>query len=129
VVSTQHEFTINSFVYAVKNITVAATRKSRIACPSRKPDPDPDPDPDPELEPGQSQSQSLGQGRNVLNPHSQTLQQNENTLETQEDDDNDDELSDAELYRTSPLELEIEIKLTQYLKLPVMERETNIYHY
>jgi hypothetical protein len=65
----------------------------------------------------------------VLNPHSQTLQQNENALETQEDDDNDDELSDAELYRTGPLELETEIKLTQYLKLPVMERETNIYHY
>ena len=65
----------------------------------------------------------------MLNPHSQTLQQNENAPETQEDDDNDDELSDAELYRTSPLELETEIKLTQYLKLPVMERETNIYHY
>ena len=57
-VSTQHEFTINSFIYAVKNTTVAATRKSRIVCPSRKPDPDPDPDPeldpdpDPEPEPG-----------------------------------------------------------------------------
>ena len=44
----------------------------------------------------------------MLNPHSQTLQQNENAPETQEDDDNDDELSDAELYRTSPLELETE---------------------
>ena len=57
------------------------------------------------------------------------LKQNENALETQEDDDNDDELSDAELYRTSPLELETETELTRYLKLPVMERETNIYHY
>ena len=35
------------------------------------------------------------------------LKQNENALETQEDD-NDNELSDADLYRTSPLELETE---------------------
>jgi hypothetical protein len=51
-VSTQHEFIINSFVHAVKNITVenitvAATKKSRIACPSRKLDPDPGPNPEP----------------------------------------------------------------------------------
>ena len=58
------------------------------------------------------------------------LKQNENALETQADDDgDDDELSDAELYRTSPLELETKIELTQYLKLLVMEWETNIYHY
>ena len=50
------------------------------------------------------------------------LKQNENALETQaDDDDDDDELSDAELYRTSPLELETKIELTQYLKLPVMK--------
>ena len=50
------------------------------------------------------------------------LKQNENALETQADDDgDDDELSDAELYRTSPLELETKIELTQYLKLLVME--------
>jgi hypothetical protein len=57
------------------------------------------------------------------------LKQNENALETQEDDNNDDELSDVELYRTSPLELETKTELTRYLKLPVMEQETNIYHY
>jgi hypothetical protein len=57
------------------------------------------------------------------------LKQNENALETQEDDDDDDELSDVELYRTSPLELETETELTRYLKLPVIERETNVYHY
>ena len=56
------------------------------------------------------------------------LKQNENALEIQEDNDND-ELLDVELYRTSPLELEIKTKLTCYLKLLVMERETNIYHY
>jgi hypothetical protein len=50
------------------------------------------------------------------------LKQNENALETQADDDgDDDELSDVELYRTSPLELETKIELTQYLKLLVME--------
>ena len=36
-VLTQYEFTINSFIYTIKNITVAATRKSRNVYPLRKP--------------------------------------------------------------------------------------------
>ena len=62
------------------------------------------------------------------------LKEKEDALETQADNKGDDgnsdsELSDVELYRTSPSELDTETELTRYLKLPVMERETNIYHY
>jgi hAT family C-terminal dimerisation region len=43
---------------------------------------------------------------------------------------NDDkELSNAELYRTSPLEFDTKTEFTKYLKLLVMPRETDIYHY
>jgi hypothetical protein len=58
------------------------------------------------------------------------LKQNEDALETRDiEDDDDEEQSDAELYRTSPLELDTKTEFTRYLKLPVMPRETNIYHY
>jgi hypothetical protein len=53
----------------------------------------------------------------------------ENAPEIQPDDDDEGELSDAELYQNGPLELDTEIELTRYLKLPAMPRETNIYHY
>jgi hypothetical protein len=58
------------------------------------------------------------------------LKEKEDALETQLDDDDDDrELSDAELYRSGPLELDTETELTRYLKLPLMPRETNIYSF
>jgi hypothetical protein len=53
------------------------------------------------------------------------LKEQKDTPGTQHDDD-DDELSDAELYRSSPLELDTETEFTRYLKLPVVPRETNI---
>jgi hypothetical protein len=52
----------------------------------------------------------------------------ENAPETRPDDDGD-ELLDAELYQTGPLDLDTETELTRYLKLPAMPRETNIYQY
>jgi hypothetical protein len=53
----------------------------------------------------------------------------ENALEIRPDDDDEDKLSDAELYQTSPLDLDTETELTQYLKLPAMPQETDIYQY
>jgi hypothetical protein len=50
----------------------------------------------------------------------------ENALEIRLDDD-EDELLDAELYQTSPLDLNTETELTRYLKLLAMLQETNIY--
>jgi hypothetical protein len=44
-------------------------------------------------------------------------------------DNDDDELSDAELYQTGLLDLDTETELTRYLKLLAMLRETNIYQY
>jgi hypothetical protein len=38
-------------------------------------------------------------------------------------------LLDAELYWSGPLELDTETEFTRYLKLLVMLRETNIYHF
>jgi hypothetical protein len=52
----------------------------------------------------------------------------QDALEIQLDND-DDELLDAELYQTGPLDLDTETELTRYLKLPAMPRETNIYQY
>ena len=57
------------------------------------------------------------------------LKQNENVAETQADNNDNNKLSDTELYRTGPLKLETETKLTRYLKLLVIGQETNIYHY
>jgi hypothetical protein len=56
------------------------------------------------------------------------LKEVQDALETQVDDE-EDELLDAELYRTSPLELDTKTELTKYLKLLVMPQETDIYHY
>jgi hypothetical protein len=52
----------------------------------------------------------------------------ENAPKTQSND-NEGELSDAELYQNSPLGLNTKTELTRYLKLPAMPRETDIYHY
>jgi hypothetical protein len=52
----------------------------------------------------------------------------ENAPEIRPDDD-EDELLDAELYQTGPLDLDTETELTRYLKLPAMPRETDIYQY
>jgi hypothetical protein len=58
------------------------------------------------------------------------LKQNEDTLETRDIDDNDDEeQSDAELYKTNPLELDTKTEFTRYLKLLVIPRETDMYNY
>jgi hypothetical protein len=58
------------------------------------------------------------------------LKQNKDALETQDiEDDNDEEQSDAELYRTSPLELDTKTEFTRYLKFLVMPRETDVYQY
>ena len=46
------------------------------------------------------------------------LKEREDALETQPDED--EELSDAELYWASPLEFDTKTEFTRYLKLPVM---------
>jgi hypothetical protein len=50
----QYEFIVNSFVYAINSITIAAARKPRTACPSAKslskPEPELEPEPEPEPE-------------------------------------------------------------------------------
>jgi hypothetical protein len=56
------------------------------------------------------------------------LKEQEDTLESQYDD-NDDELLDAEFYWSSPLELDTKTEFTWYLKLLVMSQETNIHHF
>ena len=53
----------------------------------------------------------------------------ENALEIQLDDDDEDELLDAELYQSGPLDLDTKTELTRYLKLLAMPRETDIYLY
>jgi hypothetical protein len=68
------------------------------------------------------------QDREVGIKAARILKEKEDAPETQPDDD-DGELSDAELYRSGPLELDTETELTRYLKLPLMPRETNIYNF
>jgi hypothetical protein len=68
------------------------------------------------------------QDREVGIKAARILKEQEDAPETH-DDDKDDELSDAELYRSGPLELDTETEFTRYLKLPVMPRETNIHHF
>ena len=68
------------------------------------------------------------QDREVGTKAAKILKEQEDAPETQHDDD-DDELSDAELYRSGPLKLDTETEFTRYLKLPVMPRETNIHHF
>ena len=61
------------------------------------------------------------QDREVGIKAARILKEQEDAPETQHhDDDKDDELSDAELYRSGPLELDTETELTWYLKLLVM---------
>ena len=61
------------------------------------------------------------QDREVGIKAARILKEQEDALETQHyDDDKDDELSDAELYWSGPLELDTETELTWYLKLLVM---------
>jgi len=69
------------------------------------------------------------QDREVGIKAARILKEKEDAPETQPDDDNDGELSDAELYRAGPLEFDTETEFTKYLKLPVMPRETDIYYY
>lgn len=59
------------------------------------------------------------QDREVGIKAARILKEQEDAPETQHDDD-DDELSDAELYQSGPLELDTETEFTRYLKLPVM---------
>ena len=68
------------------------------------------------------------QDREVGIKAARILKEQEDTLETQHDD-NDDELLDAELYRSSPLELDTKTEYTWYLKLLLISRETNIHHF
>jgi hypothetical protein len=57
------------------------------------------------------------------------LKEREDVPETQLDNDSNKELSNAELYQAGPLEFDTETEFTQYLRLLVMLRETNIYYY
>jgi hypothetical protein len=68
------------------------------------------------------------QDQEVAIRHAKFLKEQQDTLETQEDEVEDDE-SDAELYRKGPMELDPETEFTKYLKQLVMPRETNIYQY
>jgi hypothetical protein len=70
------------------------------------------------------------QDREVGIKAARILKEQEDVLETQHHDDNkDDKLLDAELYRSGPLELDTETEFTRYLKLLVMPQETNIHHF
>jgi hypothetical protein len=70
------------------------------------------------------------QEREVAIKDARFRKEQEDASEIQPDDDNEeDELSDAELYQSGPLDVETETELTRYLKLPAMPRETNIYLY
>jgi len=70
------------------------------------------------------------QEREVAIKDARFRKEQEDALEIQLDDDNEeDELLDAELYQSGPLDVEIETELTRYLKLLAMPQETNIYLY
>ena len=61
------------------------------------------------------------QEREVAIKDARFRKEQEDALEIQLDDDNEeDELLDVELYQSGPLDVEIEIELTWYLKLLAM---------
>jgi hypothetical protein len=69
------------------------------------------------------------QDREVGIKAAKLCKEQENASEIQPNNNEEDKLSDAELYQKGPLELDTETELTRYLKLPTMVQETDIYQY